>query len=160
MANRPKNYCPKEMEGRYYLTIEGNSVEIVRRNGTMKESVAYCHPDDTFDIGEAVRIGMERIFEQEIKIGDNVKVVDNGLSCCTYPLWPESLFEFACRYRFGVVPSTDVIYQVVAEFNSIADDKFYVIQPIHPEKICGNSRYKDLNCRGVYLIEEHGVKKV
>lgn len=156
---RPKNYCPKEMAGIYTVAISENKVVISEDFGE-KSAVVKCCPEDTFDIGEAMRIGMKRMFEQEIKVNDEVKVVDNGYTYCTYTSWPEEFSEFACRYRFGVIPSTDTVYKVVAKFASITNEELYVIQPVLSEKIYGDNKYKTLDCRGVYLISERGLKKV
>lgn len=156
---RPKNYCPEEMAGIYTVTISENKVVVSDYLGE-KSAVVKCCPVDTFDIGEAMRIGMKRMLGQEIKVNDEVKVVDNGYIYCVCTSWPDEFSEFACRYRFGVVPSNGTVYKVVAKSNSITNEELYVIQPVLSEKIYGDNKYKSLNCCGVYLVSERGIKKV
>lgn len=86
----PNNNAPKNIKGDYDLSIHGNKIVLVDNvDGTTVES--KCHPDDDFDIG----IGIKEVFkklnekreeirkqkedeEKKIKVGDWVKVVDNG----------------------------------------------------------------------------------
>lgn len=156
---RPKNYCQQEMAGVYTVTIAENKV-VISDNGGNKTAVVRCHPSDTFDICEAMRIGMKRMLEYDkIHVGDIVKIIDNGESYCTEEEWPSCLSRFACKFRYGVTPDNGIECKVIAEFPSDFDNR-YLVQPIISEHYCGDEKYSTLTCRGFYLMGESGLKKV
>lgn len=159
MSKRPKNYAPMDIVGEYKVEIFGNKVEIYSYSMDKKVAVK-CHPDDEFDIGEAIRISMGRILEDDaINVGDIVKIVDNGESYCTETDWPNHLSKFACKFRYGVTPDNGIECKVVAEFPSSFNNR-YLVQPILSERYCGDKKYRSLTCRGLYLMGEDGLKKV
>ena len=157
--SRPKNYCPQEMVGICTVTIAKNQV-VISDNSGKKTAVVKCHPDDTFDIGEAMRIGMKRMLEDdEIRIGDIVKIVNNGEAYCAKTDWPSFLSKFACKYRYGVTPDSGIECKVVADFPSDFDD-CYLVQPILSERYYGDKKYSSLTCCGIYLVGKRWLKKV
>lgn len=158
MNKRSKNYAPVDIVGEYIVEICGNKVEIYSHSMD-KRVVVKCHPDDEFDIGEAIRIGMWRIIDDSINVGDIVKIVDNGRSYCNETDWPNHLSKFACKFRYGVIPDNGIECKVVAEFPSNFDNR-YLVQPILSERYCGDKKYSRLTCRGFYIMGESGLKKV
>lgn len=159
MSKLPKNYAPVDIVGIYTVSVAKNQV-LISDNSGKKTVVVKCHPDDTFDIGEAMRIGMKRILEDDtIHVGDIVKITDNGESYCAETDWPNHLSKFACKYRYGVTPDNGIECKVVAEFPSSFNNR-YLVQPILSERYCGDKKYRSLTCRGLYLMGEDGLKKV
>lgn len=159
MSKRPKNYAPMDIVGEYKVEIFGNKVEIYSYSMD-KKVVVKCHPDDEFDIGEAMRIGMKRILEDDtIHVGDIVKITDNGESYYIETDWPNHLSKFACKYRYGVIPDNGIKCKVVAEFPSSFDNR-YLVQPILSERCYGDEKYSNLICCSIYLVGKRGLKKV
>ena len=158
--NKNKNYAPKYMEGEYNIHIEGNKVTLNSSvwNRPFKSVTVKCHPDDTFDIGEAMRIAMERL-DDEIRVGDTVKIVDNGASYCIKTEWPSHLSKYACKYRYGVIPKEGTKCKVIVEFPSNFSH-CYLVQPVSNEYYLGDKKYSGLICRGIYIMDEKGLEKV
>lgn len=99
-----QNKAPKILEGGYYLTIHDNEISLYSdKDGTA--TIAKCHPDDKFNL----KYGLDVVFGQmiakkqekdkEIKVGDEVEIVDIGKMYTTYPEW-------LCKHcDFGFVKS-------------------------------------------------------
>lgn len=159
MSKLPKNYAPLDIVGIYTVSVAKNQV-LISDNSGKKTVVVKCHPDDTFDIGEAMRIGMKRILKDDtIHVGDIVKITDNGESYFIETNWPNHLSKFACKYRYGVIPDNGIKCKVVAEFPS-SFDKCYLVQPILSERCYGDEKYSNLTCCSIYLVGKRGLKKV
>ena len=159
MRKRPKNYAPFDMVGEYRVNVFCNQVDIYSYDRD-KSVTVKCHPDDTFDIGEAMRIGMKRMLEDDkIRVGDIVEIVDSGSSCCTETDWPDYLSKYACKFRYGVTPKNGIKCKVIAEFPS-EFSKRYLVQPILGEHYYGDEKYSGLICYGIYLMGKDGLKKV
>lgn len=156
MSN-PNNKAPKEMEGTYTLTIEGNKVKVSDKEGNV--GMARCHPDDEFNLAE----GMKKAFaelkkEQEvIKVGDTVAIIYPGNSYSTLDEFfvENNLFEYGVKYRYGVTPHGGEIGTVVY----INKGRYAVeVERTNNE---GNDRYKSLICyKPIYVIGAQGIRKV
>lgn len=103
-----QNKAPKILEGDYYLTIHDNEISLRSdRDGTT--TIAKCHPDDKFNL----KYGLDVVFGQmiakkqekdkEIKVGDEVEIVDTGKMYTTYPEWlcKHCGFGFVKSYAYG-----------------------------------------------------------
>ena len=103
-----QNKAPKILEGGYYLTIHDNEIILYSdRDGTT--TIAKCHPDDKFNL----TYGLDVVFGQmiakkqgkdkEIKVGDEVEIVDSGKMYIIYPEWlcKNCDFGFVKSYAYG-----------------------------------------------------------
>lgn len=162
--NSPKNYAPLEQEGYYTVYVKDNLTIVTKHQDRSprplkhgdKQEVVKCHPDDKFDIGEAMRIGVKRIHPDDIiRIGDTVQVANCGKSYSTIRKWPIEYYEYAIRYRYGVHPEDGTIGKVVGKF----EDK-YIVQ-VEKEHSLGVFKYNHLNCYdSVYLLSIDGLNKI
>lgn len=158
--NKPNNKAPKEMEGTYTLTIEGNKIKLSDKEGNV--GMARCHPDDEFSLTAGVKKAFAKLKEEQekIDIGDMVEIVnpDNGAlpgftSCFKNP----RAQKYAPYFRYGVVPVKGTIGQIVYVNN---DQDIYLVQ--EKESPCyGESKYNLLtySC-GVYIANSKGIRKV
>lgn len=156
MSN-PNNKAPKEMEGSYTLTIEGNKIEVVDKEGNV--GMARCHPDDEFSL----EVGMKEAFtkleedKNKIKVGDMVKIVNPSSSYSTLTDFfvKNNLLEYGVRYRYGVSPYGNEIGTVVYINNGK-----YVVE-VRKANYEGNDRYKSLTCFDpIYVVGTQGLRKV
>lgn len=103
-----QNKAPKILEGGYYLTIHDNEIILYSdRDGT--STIAKCHPDDKFNL----KYGLDVVFGQmiakkqgkdkEIKVNDEVEIVDTGKMYTTYLEWlcKHCDFRFVKSYAYG-----------------------------------------------------------
>lgn len=103
-----QNKAPKILEGGYYLTIHDNEIILYSdRDGIT--TIAKCHPDDKFNL----KYGLDVVFGQmiakkqgkdkEIKVNDEVEIVDAGKMYTTYPEWlcKHCDFKFVKSYAYG-----------------------------------------------------------
>lgn len=152
------NYeAPKWMEGEYTLKVHGRKITIERLSHDDDEptkSHATCHKDDQFDIGEGAKVALDRLKEKkEVKVGDEVEIIDSGLS---YATLDDIDPKFAIRYRYGCVPNDGTIGRIVGWYS---DNVVYV--EIHNDKYFGNPDYSDLNLSdGIYAMGIKALKKV
>lgn len=118
---RPKNYAPKEMEGKYSLNVKDNKIVVTQYFSDFNmETTVQCAPEDEFDIAEAVKIAMQRLQEDDkIRVGDTVKIVNPGLGYATlsHELFKDVPLEYAVNYRYGVVPKRGEVGKVVRFLN-------------------------------------------
>lgn len=118
---RPKNYAPKEMEGKYSLNVKDNKIVVTQYFSDFNmETTVQCAPEDEFDIAEAVKIDMQRLQEDDkIRVGDTVKIVNPGLGYATlsHELFKDVPLECAVNYRYGVVPKRGEVGKVVRFLN-------------------------------------------
>lgn len=84
---RPKNYAPKLMEGKYSLNVKGNKIVVTKHFSEFdRKTIVKCSPEDKFDIGEGIKVAMQRLLEDdEIRVGDTVKIVNPGFGNATMP---------------------------------------------------------------------------
>lgn len=110
-----------------HITRDGDKVHAIFKYGNrvVKRTEAKCHPDDTFDFMTGARIAFERLSEDkkeekkeddEIKVGDIVKVVNKGYLYSTYYSWFDKYApELASRYAYnGKIEKLSVEYEVLA----------------------------------------------
>lgn len=159
---KPKanNSAPKSIKGDYDLSIHGNKIVLVDNiEGTSVE--AKCSPEDNFDIGEGIKEAFKKLNakreeirkekeeeEKRIKVGDWVRVINNGRSYINYPKWLYNKvgFQHVKKYAYGDVPPNNLIGRVIAIGNHEIDKS---------KKIIG---LEADDC--VYIINIEGVKKV
>lgn len=169
---KPNNNAPKSIKGDYDLSIHGNKIVLVdNADGTTVE--AKCHPDDDFDIG----IGIKEVFkklnekreeickqkeeeEKKIKVGDWVKVVDNGASYSQLINFfkENNILEYAARFRYGVSPFIGTKGKVLFIEKTKHDDNGIVVIEVQKEN---SLEFSHLDCYNtIYLINASGLKKV
>ena len=150
--------APKWMEGEYTLKVHGRKITIERlstvANDVLFKSHATCHKDDQFDIGDGVKVALDRLKEKkEVKVGDKVEIINSGLS---YATLDDVDPKFAIRYRYGCVPVNGTRGKIVGQYS---DDIVYV--EVRTEKYLGDPDYKDLYCsNSIYAVKIRGLKKV
>lgn len=103
-----QNKAPKILEGGYYLTIHDNEITLYSDRDGMA-TAAKCHPDDKFNL----KYGLDVVFGQmiakkqgkdkEIKVSDEVEIVDTGKMYTIYPEWlcKNCDFGFVKSYAYG-----------------------------------------------------------
>ena len=154
------NYeAPKWMEGEYTLKVRGRKIIIERlsHDDTVPtKSHATCHKDDQFDIGEGVKVALDRLKEKKekkFKVGDKVEIIDGGIS---YSQLDNVDTKFAIRYRYGCVPINGTRGKIVGQYN---DGIVYV--EVYSDNYFGNPDYADLRCsNSIYAMGIKGLKKV
>lgn len=171
MNNRPKNYASKEKEGYYTVYVKDNKVVVTKHKDQTprsvkhcdKQATARCHPDDNFNLGEALNIAVDRIFEDDIiRIGDTVRVVNEGKAYCVLQNWPGEYINLAHRYRYGVCPARNLKAKVVGIYEMYPNNIGYIINTLGEENMATEStRYNGLNVyNGIYVVDEIGLKKI
>ena len=149
--------APKWMEGEYTLKVHGRKITIERLShddDVPTKSHATCHKDDQFDIGEGAKVALDRLKEKkEVKVGDEVEIIDSGLS---YATLDDVDPKFAIRYRYGCVPVNGTRGKIVGWYsNCIA----YV--EVQADKYLGDPNYTSIDCNNsIYAIVIRGLKKV
>lgn len=154
------NYeAPKWMEGVYTLKVYGRKITIERLNhddDVPTKSHATCHKDDQFDIGEGVKVALDRLKEkkeEKLKVGDKVEIIDSGTS---YPTLDNVDTKFAIRYRYGCVPLNGTKGKIVGQY----DDNIVYVE-VRTEKYLGDPDYTDLHCsNSIYAMGITALKKV
>lgn len=157
---RPKNYAPKEMEGKYSLNVKDNKIVVTQYFSDFNmETTVRCAPEDEFDIAEGIKTAMRRLQEDDkIRVGDTVKIVNpskcyEGLSETEIKDVP---FEYVVKYRYGVVPKAGKQGNVVYILNN-----GYIFVQVFNEEYEGNANYKHLRCQSVvYCLSRNGLKKI
>lgn len=156
-SKKPNNNVPKNIKGDYDLSIHGNKIVLVdNKDGTTVE--AKCHPDDNFDIGTGIDEAFKKLNEKRkadeearkaIKVGDMVKVVDNGQSYTTYTNWcyQNLPFNLVKQYAYHVTPYMGTLGKVVCIAPHLDNNGVKVVA------------IQD-NKNRIYLIKESGLKKV
>ena len=148
-----QNRAPKILEGGYYLTIHDNEITLYSDRDGMA-TTAKCHPDDKFNL----KYGLDVVFGQmiakkekkdkEIKVGDEVKVVDNTKTYIMYLSWLCDHCDFGIVkcYAYKEVPREGTTGRVVAVGEHGKIDRTLVAF------YTNNGR--------VFLVEDKGLKKV
>lgn len=138
------NKAPKELEGKYTLTIKDNVITLLDSKGN--KYVAKCHPEDNFSISEGIKEAFKKKEQDNtIKIGDTVKVINNSESFTKLDRFFDrhNLERYASKYRYGTYPCNGAIGKVVG---IVKIDKMAIVVI---ETVNGN-----------YVINEKGLKKV
>lgn len=157
--NKTNNKALKEMEGTYTLTIEGNKIKLVDKEGNV--GMARCHPDDEFSLEAGMKEALAKLEEDKeaIKVGDMVEIVMPGLSYSTlgYDFFERNnIMCYAIHYRFGVTPERGTKGKVVR----VTDSNSYVIS-VRKDKEYGDKDYTDIVCFDtIYIVGESGLRKV
>lgn len=148
MSNQAKDW----QEGAYTIHVRGNSI---RAEKVYKEEVggltrykkssatAKCDPEDEFSLSMGVALAMDRLNKQlgeergGIKVGDRVKIKDEGLSYTTYTDWIKENIDdvgLATCYAYCQIPE--------------ANDTVYMVKTIAP---WGNKYQKDKDKKLAYI---------
>ena len=137
MSNQAKDW----QNGQYTVRIKGNLVEVDTIQPIKKESpfgivtvqkryvaTARCAPEDEFSLSMGVALAMDRLNKQldeannkTIKVGDKVKIKDEGLSYTTYTDWIKKNIDdigLAACFAYEQIPE--------------ADDTVYIVKAIAP----------------------------
>lgn len=173
------NNAPKSIKGDYDLSIHGNKIVLVDNvDGTTVE--AKCHPDDDFDIGTGIKEVFKKLNEkreeickqkeeeeEKIKVGNWVKIVDNGQSCSTQENFfkENDILDYAGRFRYGVSPYVGTKGKVLfieKEHEYFLDDQENIaVVEVPQEDYYGSLNFNHLDCYdAIYLVKIKGLKKV
>lgn len=157
---RPKNYAPKLMEGKYSLNVKGNKIVITKHFSDFdRETIVKCSPEDEFDIGEGIKVAMQRLLEDdEIRVGDTVKIVnpDFGNATMPYGFFKDVPLEYVVNFRYGVVSERDEVGKVVQFLSDNA-----VLVQVDFGHYEGNEEFSTLPCeKPVYCLCTGGLKKI
>lgn len=117
---------------------------------------AKCHPIDKFDFSIGATIAFNRLFEIEgqnheddnqIKIGDQVKIIKQGKSYTTYTAWLENYEpSLSAYYVYGVIPPNGTCGTVRAiHMHDNEKDVVYAIQT---------------NRKEIFLVNQTGIEKI
>ena len=157
---RPKNYVPELMEGEYSLIVRNNKIIVTKYFGEFdRRTMVRCSPEDEFDIGEGIKVAMQRLLEDdEIRVGDTVKIVNPGLGNATMPygFFKDVPLKYVVNFRYGVVSERDEVGKVV----QFLSDNTVLVQVDfgHYE---GNEEFSTLPCeKPVYCLYTVGLKKI
>lgn len=125
----------------------------------LKTGVAKCSPDDEFSLEIGAKLALERLFEAEepkkavpkYKVGDIVKVVNDGKSYTTYDSWFEenNQLKIAARYVYGNSIENGEMVRILAIGKHRWDEN---------KTICAVESI-DTAFKRVYLIGIDGLKK-
>lgn len=150
-----KNHAPKALEGRYILDVKDKRVGLTDKEGNVY--VAYCHPDDVFNLAKGVDTAINAMLDQKniISVGDTVEVVDKGYSYTTYAEWvnnnilPTLPFEAVC-YAHSSTPEkgTKATVLFIGKHGHSSADIAYI------------QAHGFFNSRPCYLIGLEGLKRV
>lgn len=149
-----QNKAPEILEGNYNLCIHDNEIDLYDyKTGAL--TVAKCHPDDKFNL----KYGLDVVFGQmiakkqekdkEIKVGDEVEIVDTGKMYTTYPEW-------LCKHcDFGFVKS--YAYDCASHHHKGIRGKVIAIAPHGQLDVTLSAIYSH---GSTYLIDVKGLRKV
>lgn len=87
---RSQPYAPKELEGEYKLVVNGRKMRLTKVSDGTKTR-ATCNKTDNWNMARGISTCLERIKDKkaaaEIKVGDKVEIVDEGLNYPYYASW-------------------------------------------------------------------------
>lgn len=157
---RPKNYAPELMEGEYSLNVKGKELVITKHFSEFdRKTIVKCSPEDEFDIGEGIKIAMQRLLEDdEIRVGDTVKIVNPGFGNATMPyeFFKNVPLKYVVNFRYGVVPEEGEVGKVVQFLSDNA-----VLVQVDFDRYAGNENFSTLPCeKPVYCLYTSGLKKI
>lgn len=151
-----------------HITRKGDKVHAIFKYGNrvVKRTEAKCHPDDIFDFMTGARIAFERLSEDkkeeekeddEIKVGDVVKIVDKGEMYSSYCDWfDEACPELASRYAYCYNRENDYPngrYKVLTKHSHLLDPTTTLCAIQECRKY--SDRYDP-----IFLISTKGIEKV
>lgn len=146
-----------------HITCDGNKVHaILKHDGkVVKRAEARCHPDDVFDFETGAEIAFNRLFNEgkedkkkddEIKVGDIVRVVNKGRIYPTYYEWFDKYApEFASRYAYCNTMTREMYKVLAMHKHDFRNDMLYAIQEW--DSFNGESS-------PIYLISADGIEKI
>lgn len=148
-----KNQAKDWQEGTYTVRVTGNLVEASKvYRGEIDGHICYkkssaqakCAPEDEFSLSTGVALAMDKLNKQlgeandkTIKVGDRVKIKDEGLSYTTYTDWIKENIDdvgLAACYAYCQIPE--------------ANDTVYMVKTIAP---WGNKYQKDKDKKLAYI---------
>ena len=170
------NNAPKCIKGDYDLSIHGNRILLVDKQDTIMVE-AKCHPDDDFDIGVGIKEAFKKMSEKreeirkqkeeeekkKIKVGDWVKIVNNGCSYSTRAAFFEenNILQYAAKFRYGVPPFNGTKGKVLFVTNEKEYENNIVVVEVPKEDYRGTSKFSELSCYdAIYLVNAKGLRKV
>lgn len=172
MSNQAKNW----QEGSYTVRVTGNLVEAskvykdkVDGHICYKKSSAQakCDPEDEFSLSMGVALAMDRLSKElgkdRIKVGDKVKIKNNGLSYTTYARWIKKNIDdvgLAACYSFGQTPKEDdtvYIVKAIAPWD-IEHKEDKMLAYVQKYFVFSNGKVDDNE--PCYLIGVDGLEKV
>ncbi len=122
------------------ITTHGKKVvvKVIEGDKVVKTGVAKCSPEDEFDFETGAKIAFERLFDDEIKVDDMVKVTDTTKCYACNVRWVAEHVEdkiLIARYAYGkpLKPCDDNgSFRVLL----IADNKAYISSTDDFDKAC------------------------
>lgn len=151
-----------------HITRKGDKVHAIFKYGNrvVKRTEAKCHPADTFDFMTGAEIALKRLSEDEkedtkeddeIKVGDVVKIVDKGKMYSSYCDWfdevcPELASRYAYRYsREMITPNGR--YKVLEKHRHLL---------VPTDTLCAIQKYGEYSDKydPIFLIGIKGIEKV
>lgn len=180
MSNQAKDW----QNGTYTVRVKGNLVEVDTIRPIKKENsfgvysvqkryvaTARCAPEDEFSLSMGAALAMDRLSKQledannGIKVGDKVKIKNEGLSYTTYTDWIKKNIDsvgLAACFAYDQIPEADnTVYVVKAiapwgtKYEEDQDKKLAYIQRYF--KYYGGRVSDDEVC---YLMHVDGLEKV
>lgn len=124
MSNQAKDW----QKGSYNIRVKDNVVEasavrcVEKGNyNSLKtySATARCDPEDEFSLSMGVALAMDRLSKKlnnNIEIGDKVKIVDKELVFAYYPMWVSNHVSNSmdiARYAYGSLPNLSATYEVM-----------------------------------------------
>lgn len=172
MSNQAKDW----QEGTYTVRVTGKLVEAskvykdkVDGHICYKKSSAQakCDPEDEFSLSMGVALAMDRLSKElgkdRIKVGDKVKIKNNGLSYTTYARWIKKNIDdvgLAACYSFGQTPKEDdtvYIVKAIAPWD-IEHKEDKMLAYVQKYFVFSNGKVDDNE--PCYLIGVDGLEKV
>lgn len=123
---------------------------ILKENGTvLKKAEAKCNPSDEFNFETGVKLAFERLFINELNVGDNVKLIDFGEIYPTYEEWFKKTGNEKLESHFvkGKNPQHYVNYTVVAIGKHLRNDDIVLA-------------IQNPNTTQVFLVGKEGVERI
>lgn len=175
-----KNQAKDWQEGTYTVRVTGNLVEASKvYKGEVDGHICYkkssaqakCDPEDEFSLSMGAALAMNRLNKlledefSEIKVGDKVKIKDEGLSYVTYTNWIKKNIDsvsLAACYAYNQIPkANDTVYvvKVVAPWDT--ETEYNINKKLaYVQKYFVYSNGKVSDNEACYLIDIDGLEKV
>lgn len=172
MSNQAKDW----QEGTYTVRVTGKLVEASKvYKDTVDGHICYkkssarakCGPEDEFSLSMGVALAMDRLSKElgkdRIKVGDKVKIKNNGLSYTTYARWIKKNIDdvgLAACYSFGQTPKEDdtvYIVKAIAPWD-IEHKEDKMLAYVQKYFVFSNGKVDDNE--PCYLIGVDGLEKV
>ena len=178
MSNQAKDW----QNGAYIVLVEGKHIVVQKKVEAGKNSYglptfktmtahARCSPEDEFSLSMGVALAMDRLNKQldeergGIKVGDRVKIKDEGLSYTTYTDWIKKNIKdvglVACYAYCQIPKANDTVYVVkaIAPWGTKSeDDKDKKLAYVQQYFKFSNGKISDNEV--CYLMRIDGLEKV